>query len=82
MRDCCLCLLLLFSLGMFFWFVKSYMDNKKQKEFEEKQKELQRIKLEKEIKDWEAEIEFEEDKKRKKLLENEKEYLGKKINAL
>ena len=60
MRDCCLCLLLLFSLGMIFWFIKKNMDDKKQKESEKKQTQLQRIKLEKEIKDLEAEIEFEE----------------------
>jgi len=82
MRDCCLCLLLILLFGIVFWFIKKYMDNKKQKEFEKKQTQLQKIKLEKEIEDLEVEIEFEKDDKRKKLLENEKEYLGKKINAL
>jgi hypothetical protein len=64
------------------WSIKYILEVKRKKVLEDKQKQWNRIKLRKEIRELEIEIIFEEDKKQKELLKNEKRYLEEKFNAL
>jgi len=81
MKECCLCILSVIFLGILIWIVKNIVESKEKEKLENKHKKLEKLKLEREIKDLEVEIEFEKDEKKKKLLENEKNYLEKKLNA-
>jgi len=82
MKDCCLCLLLFILIGFIIWVVKRHFDEDEKEKLENKQKYLQKLKIDKEIEDLKVEIEFTDDEKTKKLLQNEIEYLERKKDAL
>jgi len=80
----CFCIIMFALLGVIvaIWSIKYILEVKRKKVLEDKQKQWNRIKLRKEIRELEIEIIFEEDKKQKELLKNEKRYLEEKFNAL